>query len=170
MTVTYKPHQVGNKEWKTSSRVTVRFWNFSVLKLFHFFYGIVSVLKNFGIENSNGIGFKKNLVSKKVSVSEKNWYRKKYRIRYRKKLVSKKVLDLVSFRFWVLSHFGKLFIIFENDISLLTLYACWKICTCSHFINSCRCYVWSMLCRKSPIIHFYYAKTASLNYQYDPFT
>jgi len=38
------------------------------------------------------IRFRKILVSKKVSVSvsEKIWYRKKYRIRYRKNLVSEK--------------------------------------------------------------------------------
>ena len=60
----------------------------------------------------------------RIHIDTQEYRKKKYRIRYRKKLVSKKVLDLVSFRFWVLSHFGKLFIIFENDISLLTLYAC----------------------------------------------
>ena len=62
-----------------------------------------------GFEKKNGIGksigigfekfwyrkkyrirFRKILISKKVSVSEKNWYRKKYRIRYRKNLVSEK--------------------------------------------------------------------------------
>ena len=61
--------------------------------------------KKFGIEKSIGIG--KKLVSKKVTDS-----------------VSKKVSGSVSFRFWVSSHFGKLFNIFENDISLLTLWAC----------------------------------------------
>ena len=63
----------------------------------------VSVSEIFGIEKSIGIGFekiwyrkkyrirfRKILVSKKVSVSEKIWYRKKYRIRYRKKLVPEK--------------------------------------------------------------------------------
>ena len=39
----------------------------------------VSVSKNFGIEKSIGIGF------------EKIWHRKKYRNRFRKNLVSKKV-------------------------------------------------------------------------------
>ena len=77
---------------------------------------MVSVSKFFGIEKSIGIGFenfwyqkkyrirfRKILVSKKVlvSVSEKIWYRKKYRIRYRKK-----VLDSVLFWFWVSSHTG----------------------------------------------------------------
>ena len=79
----------------------------------------VSDSKNFGIEKSIGIGF------------EKFWYRKKYRYRFRKNLVSKKVSvsvsekigigksigfgiekiwyrkkvsDSVSFRFWVSSH------------------------------------------------------------------
>ena len=73
--------------------MTFRFRNFSVSKLFNFFGGF-----GFGIE--------------------KIWYRKKYRIRYRKKLVSKKsigfgigkiwyrkkVSDLVPFIFWVSSH------------------------------------------------------------------
>ena len=45
--------------------VTFRFRNFSVSKLFNFLYGF-----GFGIE--------------------KIWYRKKYRIRYRKNLVSEK--------------------------------------------------------------------------------
>ena len=47
---------------------------------------IVSVLvsKNFGIDKSIGIGF------------DFFWYRKKYRYRYRKNLVSKKVSDSVS--------------------------------------------------------------------------
>ena len=62
-------------------------------------------MKNLGIEKSIGIGFekfwyrkkyryrfRKILVSKKVSVSvsKKNWYQKKYRIRYRKNLGSEK--------------------------------------------------------------------------------
>ena len=51
--------------------VTFRFRNFSVSKLFHFFDGI-----GFGFENF--------------------WYRKKYRIRFRFFLVSKKVSDSVS--------------------------------------------------------------------------
>ena len=66
---------------------------------------MVSVSKNFGIDKSIGIGFenvwhrkkylyqfRKKLVLKKVSdlVSGTNWYRKKYRIRYQKKLVSEK--------------------------------------------------------------------------------
>ena len=42
-------------------------------------------------------------VSKLLGI-EKIWYRKKYRIRYRKNLVSEKVSDSVSFRFWVSSH------------------------------------------------------------------
>ena len=44
----------------------------------------VSVSEMFGIEKSTGIGF------------EKIWYRKKYRYRFRKILVSKKVSVLVS--------------------------------------------------------------------------
>ena len=47
-----------------------------------------SVSKKFGIEKSIGFGI------------GKIWYRKKYRIRYRKKLVSKKVSDSVSERIW----------------------------------------------------------------------
>ena len=42
----------------------------------------VSVSEIFGIEKSIGIGF------------EKNWYRKKYRYRYRKKLVSEKSIGI----------------------------------------------------------------------------
>ena len=61
--------------------VTFRFQNFSVSKLFHFFYGF-----GFGIE--------------------KNWYKKKYRIRYRKNLVSKKVSDSVSEKFGIGKSFG----------------------------------------------------------------
>ena len=65
--------------------MTFRFRNFSVSKLlgfetFPFFLMVsVSVSKNFGIEKSIVIGF------------EKIWYRKKYRYRFRKNLVSKKV-------------------------------------------------------------------------------
>ena len=44
--------------------------------LFHFFYGTGIGFKNFGIEKSISIGF------------ERIWYRKKYRIRHKKKLVS----------------------------------------------------------------------------------
>ena len=51
-----------------------------------------SVSKKFGIEKSIGFGI------------EIIWYRKKYRIRYRKNLVSEKVSDSVSFRFWVSPH------------------------------------------------------------------
>ena len=61
--------------------VTFRFRNFSVSKLFHFFDGF-----GFGIE--------------------KIWYRKKYRIRYRKNLVSKKVSDSVSEKFGIGKSFG----------------------------------------------------------------
>ncbi len=53
---------------------TSRFRNFLI-----FLMVSVSVLENFGIEKSIGIGF------------GKNWYRKKYRYRFRKFLVSKKV-------------------------------------------------------------------------------
>ena len=69
---------------------TFRFRNFSVSKLFHFFDGIG--FKKFWYRKKFRYWFRKNLVSKKVSVlvSEKNWYRKKYRYRYRKKLVSEK--------------------------------------------------------------------------------
>ena len=65
--------------WNQS--VTFRFRNFSVLKLFHFFCGF-----GFGIE--------------------KNWYQKKYRIQYRKFLVSKKVSDSVSEKFGIGKSFG----------------------------------------------------------------
>ena len=41
-----------------------------------------------------------------LRVSKKNWYRKKYRFRYRKNLVAEKISDSVSFRFWLLSHTG----------------------------------------------------------------
>ena len=68
-----------NGPWPQS--VTFRFQNFSVSKLFHFFGG-------FGF----GIG--------------KIWYRKKYRIRYRKNLVSKKVSYLVSEKFGIGKSFG----------------------------------------------------------------
>ena len=97
---------------------TFRFRNFSM-----FFYGIgigfeknwyrksigigfenfwyrkkVSVLvsKKFGIEKSIGIGIGKILVSKKVSVlvSKKIGIGKKYRYRYRKKLVSEKSIGI----------------------------------------------------------------------------
>ena len=75
------------------------------METFPFFAMVTdSVSKKFGIEKVSD------------SVSEKKWYQKKYW----KKLVSKKVLesvskilgirkknsDLVSFRFWVLSHTG----------------------------------------------------------------
>ena len=49
----------------------------------------VSVSENFGIEKSIGIGF------------GKIWYRKKYRYRFRKILVSKKVSDSVSKNFGI---------------------------------------------------------------------
>ena len=52
---------------------TSRFRNFSI-----FWMVSVSVSKNFGIEKSIGIGF------------ENFWYRKKYRYRFRKKMVSEK--------------------------------------------------------------------------------
>ena len=63
----------------------------------------ISVLKLLGFETfpitwivSDSV--LKNWVSKKVSdsVSEKNWYQRKYQIRYRKYLLSKKVSDSVS--------------------------------------------------------------------------
>ena len=75
-------------------RQSVKFWfrDFSSSKLFHFFYGIGIGFGNFWYRKKYRYRFQKNLVSKKVSVSvsEKIWYRKKYRIRYRKKLVSEK--------------------------------------------------------------------------------
>ena len=49
----------------------------------------VPVSEIFGIKKSIGIGF------------EKNWYRKKYRYRFRKILVSKKVSVLVSKKFGI---------------------------------------------------------------------
>jgi len=54
----------------------------------------VSVSKIFGIEKSIGIGF------------EKIWYRKKYRYRFRKKLVSKKVSVSVSKNFGIEKSIG----------------------------------------------------------------
>ena len=77
--------------------------------------GTDSVSKKFGIEKSIGFGigkiwyrkkyrirYRKNLVSKKVSdsVSEKIWYQKKYWIRYQKYLVSEK-------RFGIVTHWPK---------------------------------------------------------------
>ena len=53
-----------------------------------------SVSKKFGIEKSIGFGI------------EKIWYRKKYRIRYRKKLVLKKVSDSVSKKFGIEKSIG----------------------------------------------------------------
>merc|ERR1712020_105001 len=76
---------------------------------------MVSVSKNFGIYKSIGIGFETFLYFLIVSVSvSKNfgvdksigigfdffWYRKKYRYRFRKNLVSKKVSVLVSEKIW----------------------------------------------------------------------
>ena len=66
--------------------LTFRFRNFSVSKLFDFFNGI-------------GIGF------------GKFWYRKKYRYRFRKNLVSKKVSVSVSEKFGIEKSIG---IGFEN--------------------------------------------------------
>ena len=55
----------------------------------------VSVSKIFGIEKSIGIGFEKS-----IGIGfEKKWYRKKYRYRFRKILVSKKVSVSVSKNF-----------------------------------------------------------------------
>ena len=61
--------------------VTFRFRNTSVSKLFHFFSGF-----GFGIE--------------------KIWYQKKYRIRYCKHLISKKVSDSVTEKFGLEKSFG----------------------------------------------------------------
>ena len=75
--------------------MTFRFRNFSVSKLFHFFDGI-------------GFGF------------EKFWYRKKYRIRFRFFLVSKKVSDSVSKFFGIEKSigFGFDFFWFRKSIGL----------------------------------------------------
>ena len=74
---------------------TSRFRNFSI-----FLVVSDSVSKNFGIEKSIGFGI------------VKIWYRKKYRIRYRKNLVSEKVSDSVSEKFGI----GKKFrILFRSD-------------------------------------------------------
>ena len=54
----------------------------------------VSVSKNFGIRKSIGIGF------------ENFWYRKKYRIRFRKILVSKKVSVSVTKKFGIEKSIG----------------------------------------------------------------
>ena len=66
----------------------------SVLEIFVIKKVSVSVSKKFGIEKSIGIGF------------VKFWYRKKYRYRYRKKLVSKKVSDSVSKKFGIEKSIG----------------------------------------------------------------
>ena len=63
---------------------TSRFQNFS-----NFLVVSDSLSKNFGIEKTIGFGI------------VKFWYQKKYWILYRKNLVSEKVFDSVSFRFWV---------------------------------------------------------------------
>ena len=55
-----------------------------------------SVAKKFGLGKSIEFGI------------GKIWYRKKYRIQYRKNLVSEKVSDSVSFRFWESSHTNNL--------------------------------------------------------------
>ena len=65
-----------------------------------------SVSKKFGIEKSIGFGI------------ENIWYRKKYRILYRKNLVSEKVSDSVSFRFWVSSH---TLMIISNNINTINI-------------------------------------------------
>ena len=81
----YRLGRAARQAGAAQQSVTFRFRNFSVSKLFHLFFMVsVSVSKIFGIEKSIGIGF------------EKNWYRKKYRIRFRKILVSKKVSVSVS--------------------------------------------------------------------------
>ena len=60
-------------------------WKLLGLETFPFFLdGIGISLKNFSIKKNIGTSFKKI------------WYRKKYRIRFRKILVSKRVSDLVS--------------------------------------------------------------------------
>jgi len=57
-----------------------------------------SVSEKFGIEKSIGFGI------------GKIWYRKKYRIRYRKNLVSEKVSDSVSKRYGIGKSFGLSFV------------------------------------------------------------
>ena len=84
------PKRCTDDTWIRFSSVLFRFWvfwlmfrfrNFSVSKLFNFFGGF-----GFGIENF--------------------WYRKKYRIRYRKYLVSEKLSDSVSLKFGIGKSFG----------------------------------------------------------------
>ena len=70
----YRLGRAARQAGAAQQSVTFRFRNFSVSKLFHLFF-MVSVSKFFGIEKSIGIGF------------ENFWYRKKYRYRFRKKLV-----------------------------------------------------------------------------------
>jgi len=70
---------------KVSDLVLFRFWVFWV----RFRFRNVSVSKLFNFFGSFGFGI------------EKIWYQKKYRIRYRKKLVSKKVSDSVSDKFGI---------------------------------------------------------------------
>ena len=122
----FRSSDVLNLMWKLACRFamqcrvwhfgfeTSRFRNFS-----NYFDGIGIGFAIFWYRKKYRYRFRKNLVSKKVSVSvsknlgieksigigfEKFWYRKKYRYRFRKILVSKKVSDSVSFRFWVSSH------------------------------------------------------------------
>ena len=56
---------------------------------------LVSVLKKIGIGKSIGISLEKFGIGKGIGL-KKNWYRKKYRYRFRKFVVSKKVSVLVS--------------------------------------------------------------------------
>ena len=87
--------------------VTFRFRNFSVSKLFHFFYGIGIGFGNFWYRKKYWYRFRKNLVSEKVSVSVLKIFgiEKSIGIGF-DFLASVKVLDSVSFRFWVSSHGG----------------------------------------------------------------
>ena len=82
--------------------VTFRFRNFSVSKLFHFFDGIGIGFGNFWYRKKYRYRFRKNLVSEKsIGIGfEIFWYRKKYRYRFRNFLVSKKVSVSVSKKNW----------------------------------------------------------------------
>ena len=81
---------------------TFRFRNFLVSKLFHVFYGIGIGLKKNWYRRKYRYWFRKKIgIEKSIGIGfEKNWYRKKYRYRFRNFLVSKKVSVSVSKKNW----------------------------------------------------------------------